>query len=173
VDPRNLIWCIYVKKILNILDPVLNILWSQKFPEQAIEYVTYMENDLFVPARHWPSVYWWEETGSDSCYSHRWKLGLKHQLSASCGWLASNMTANLIKEMATATTSSCQSWWLGHKHGVVCSIQTDKLSIITNKWKSVLSESILMILLHNETNGSSGGTRNVCIKRVLHYNWVH
>jgi len=36
-----------VKKILNILDPVLNILSSQKFPEQAIEYVTYMENDLF------------------------------------------------------------------------------------------------------------------------------
>jgi len=35
------------EKILNILDPVLNILLSQKFPEQAIEYVTYMENDLF------------------------------------------------------------------------------------------------------------------------------
>ena len=27
-------------------NPVLNILSSQKFPEQAIEYVTYMENDL-------------------------------------------------------------------------------------------------------------------------------
>ena len=37
-----------MKKILNILDPVLNILSSQKFPEQAIGYVTYMENDLLL-----------------------------------------------------------------------------------------------------------------------------
>jgi len=41
------------KKILNILDPILNILSSQKFPEQAIEYVTYMENDLFSIQSHY------------------------------------------------------------------------------------------------------------------------